>query len=124
MQPRSKKGPSWKDDDALPAPEPVASTSTSNTTKPLVPPSEQSSNAVESEDQHEPTKDDPVSDMDWLKQRTKASVDSSADRTERVFEQSDDEGEAGPVKPEVIVSSPALVTAISTHTYLDRAINT
>ncbi|KAI0656208.1 hypothetical protein C8Q70DRAFT_1012681 [Cubamyces menziesii] len=73
MQPRTKKGPSWKDDD--PVPGPVASSSTGAT-------KQQAAQA------------DAVSDLDWLKRHTKTTLDD-VETSGRVFEQSDDEDAQG-----------------------------
>lgn len=89
MQPRTKKGPSWKDDEPA---GPVASTSTGATsesskkTKTLKPKPEDL--AEDSEQQIVQT--DAVSDLDWLKRHTKTTLDD-LEAPGRVFEQSDDE---------------------------------
>ncbi|KAH9887035.1 hypothetical protein C8Q73DRAFT_748774 [Cubamyces lactineus] len=89
MQPRTKKGPSWKDDEPA---GPVASTSTGAT-------SESSKKAKSSKPKPEDLAEDSeqqivqtdaVSDLDWLKRHTKTTLDD-LEAPGRVFEQSDDE---------------------------------
>ncbi|KAL1937937.1 hypothetical protein VTO73DRAFT_12687 [Trametes versicolor] len=94
MQPRSQKGPSWKDEE--PAQEPVASSSTSanSADKPLKK-SKKSKTQPDhvdgvTEDQEPVTATEPVSDLDWLKRHTKTAV-ADAEANEKAFEQSDDE---------------------------------
>lgn len=94
MQPRSQKGPSWKDEE--PAQEPVASSSTSanSADKPLKK-SKKSKTQPDhvdgvTEDQEPVTATEPVSDLDWLKRHTKTAV-ADVETTEKAFEQSDDE---------------------------------
>ncbi|KAI0350955.1 hypothetical protein OH77DRAFT_1488172 [Trametes cingulata] len=93
MQPRTKKGPSWKDDD--PAPAPVASTS-------AIPDAEANKKGKKSKEKKDKAKKaeedgeqaeaaaEPVSDLDWLQRHMKPTLDE-AEALEKVFEQSDDE---------------------------------
>lgn len=100
MKPRTKKGPSWADNDALPQP------STSRT--PAAVSDQGRTNGHDSEkeengqlganagggNQSSAEQDaEPISDMDWFKQRTKAVLDETENTVERVFEQSEDEAE-------------------------------
>ncbi|KAI0706720.1 hypothetical protein C8T65DRAFT_651773 [Cerioporus squamosus] len=96
MQPRTKKGPSWKDDEPTPAasgsgpPDAAASSSSSKSQKSrkgkekVVATSEDDSAA-----QQEP---ESVSDLDWLRRHT-TKLDT--DVGEKVFEQSEDESMDG-----------------------------
>ncbi|KAI0334194.1 hypothetical protein GY45DRAFT_1243119 [Cubamyces sp. BRFM 1775] len=90
MQPRTKKGPSWKDDE--PAPGPVASSSTGPTSelskKAKTPKKKPESPDEDSEQQTAQV--EAVSDLDWLKRHTKPTLDD-VEAPGRVFEQSDDE---------------------------------
>ena len=105
MKPRTKKGPSWADNDALQPDSSRAHTSMGEAGD--APTAEASKKKTEKkqETQHdaiaaegkekvaEPDTAEPVSDMDWFKQRTKAVLDESELTAERVFEQTDDEAE-------------------------------
>ena len=98
MQPRTKKGPSWKDDE----PVPVASTSATATSTVEAAPkkakkSKKDKNEVDAmgEDQPVPQQEpeasaEPVSDMDWLRRHT-TMAQLEATSQEKVFEQSEDE---------------------------------
>lgn len=94
MQPRSQKGPSWKDEEF--AQEPVASSSTSANPadKPLKKSKKSKIQADQAdgvtEDQEPVTSTEPVSDLDWLKRHTKTAV-ADVEATAKAFEQSDDE---------------------------------
>ena len=93
MQPRTKKGPSWKDDD--PVPGPVASSSTGATSE--LPKRSKPSKELESSgeiSEQQATQADAVSDLDWLKRHTKTTLDD-VETPGRVFEQSDDEDAQG-----------------------------
>ncbi|KAI0632765.1 hypothetical protein C8Q77DRAFT_1058693 [Trametes polyzona] len=92
MQPRTKKGPSWKDEEPV---VPVASTSghpvpadeASKKRKKQV--KDDTVHSANEEDQ--PRDTEPVSDLDWLKRHMKTSLDEAEAPSEKVFEQSDDE---------------------------------
>ncbi|KAI8992839.1 RNA-binding domain-containing protein [Trametes punicea] len=94
MQPRTKKGPSWKDDDAMPAP--VASSSSATVAESTKKRKKSKDNEVvtsvgdddggQEEQQDKPA--EALSDLDWLKKHTKATLD---EEVEKVYEQSDDE---------------------------------
>ncbi|KAI0702632.1 hypothetical protein C8Q76DRAFT_802236 [Earliella scabrosa] len=94
MQPRTKKGPSWKDDDPLPTTGP--STSTDRTGEPSTKKKSQKLKHGDQEEKREgadrltPEATEPVSDLDWLRRHTKATVDADM-VPEKDFEQSDDE---------------------------------
>ncbi|KAI0776697.1 RNA-binding domain-containing protein [Trametes elegans] len=93
MQPRTKKGPSWKNDD--PAPGPVVSTSadaTAATSGKKRKKSKDKDTADLEQTAHEEASSaaEPVSDLDWLKRHTKPTLDV-AEAPEKVFEQSDDD---------------------------------
>ncbi|KAH9943660.1 hypothetical protein B0H21DRAFT_810303 [Amylocystis lapponica] len=97
MQPRTKKGPSWANEDATP----LASTTTgipvsASTSKKLT----LKSKAVDTtnnglEDGTQPSHTDTgLSDTDWLKRHTKQAIEESEDAVpEKAFSQSDGEGE-------------------------------
>ncbi|OSD03770.1 hypothetical protein PYCCODRAFT_1434157 [Trametes coccinea BRFM310] len=97
MQPRTKKGPSWKDDDATPAS--TASTSAAagaEATKQGKKSKANKSVAENAEEDGEQLDDEAapaegLSDMDWLKRHTRPTLDEPV---EKVFEQSDDESMA------------------------------
>ena len=81
MQPRSQKGPSWKDVDTVASTVDHATSSTSS----------QKANAKAAIDElpdESPAVDEATSDMDWLKRHMKSSLDIAAG-TEKGFEQSD-----------------------------------
>lgn len=84
MQPRTKKGPSWMDDDAGP----VASTSTDS----KIDTRKISKKKDEGQDDLPAT--EVMSDLDWLRKHTKPTADVGA-QPDQVFEQSDDEGDSG-----------------------------
>lgn len=90
MQSRAKKGPSWANDAATAEPAvPEPSSSTLPSTK------KQADNedvAMGDAAEGAPV-GEPMSDMEWLKQRMSANVDKVVE--EKAFEQSDDEGDAG-----------------------------
>ncbi|KAI0370963.1 hypothetical protein BV20DRAFT_1071162 [Pilatotrama ljubarskyi] len=93
MQPRTKKGPSWKDDD--PAPAPVASTSAlaeAEATKKGKKSKDKAKKAEEEGEQPEQADAaaEPVSDLDWLKRHMKPTLEDP-EEPEKVYEQSDDE---------------------------------
>ncbi|KAI0753331.1 hypothetical protein C8Q80DRAFT_507618 [Daedaleopsis nitida] len=85
MQPRTMKGPSWKDDDAV---APVASTSTD-------PAKQKKSKKADTEQEDvvvvEEQPSEALSDMDWLRRHTKSTAVE-----EKAFEQSDDEAMGSP----------------------------
>ncbi|RPD76903.1 RNA-binding domain-containing protein [Lentinus tigrinus ALCF2SS1-7] len=88
MQPSSKKGPSWKDDDpALVASTPIA-VSHKKSKK-----SKKGGDNVDAVEEGESTPqqehETSVSDMDWLRHHTTTQLDAAGD--EKVFEQSEDE---------------------------------
>lgn len=97
MQPRTKKGPSWKDDE----PVPVASTSVTATSTVEAAPkkakkSKKDKNEVDAMEEDQPvpqqeqeTSAEPVSDMDWLRRHTTTQLEATSQ--EKAFEQSEDE---------------------------------
>ncbi|RDX46000.1 RNA-binding domain-containing protein [Lentinus brumalis] len=102
MQPRSKKGPSWKDDD----PAAVASGSI------LVDASSKSTKSRKGKEKVDPTGEDDtaasqdpdaVTDLDWLRRHT---TQSAAVAAEKAFEQSDDEPMEADGDEEVDESTP------------------
>ncbi|KAJ3532006.1 hypothetical protein NMY22_g7921 [Coprinellus aureogranulatus] len=85
MQPRTKKGPSWANDAAtaepvIPEPAPLPA--------PTKEPTGDEDVAMEDATEEIPAAE-PISDMDWLKQRMSSNVDKVVE--EKAFEQSDDE---------------------------------
>lgn len=116
---QTKKGPSWKDSDSLPA-APVASSS-----KIMTPPKVSQDSAYQEviaagdvDDSTTPAAaiDDSVSDMDWLKRHTKATLETDSGVLEKKFEQSDDEMDAEPAVPESKVCSFPLHSAVHSLT--------
>ena len=100
MKPRTKKGPSWADNDALPQPSssrtPAAATNTPDDTKSRAVKKKKEKHDANAAEGTEGTAEPDaaaVSDMDWFKQRTKAVLDEPEEGAERVFEQSEDESE-------------------------------
>lgn len=87
MQPRTKKGPSWKDDDVVPvasASSPANIPDASSKKK-----SSKGKDKVAAKSEEEPTaQQEPVSDLDWLRRHT---TQSDVVGVEKAFEQSDDE---------------------------------
>ena len=77
MLPRSKKGPSWKDGDPTPGPS-------------TGPPTPLPVKAKKIKEQDQDPQEQDSSDADWLKRRTKSTLDASE---ERAFEQSDQESD-------------------------------
>lgn len=75
MQPRTKKGPSW------------ANEATAEASTAIHQPAE--SQNVEMADVAETSKEEGMSDLDWMKRRMSEKVDN----VEKAFEQSDDEGD-------------------------------
>ncbi|CDO68079.1 hypothetical protein BN946_scf184788.g10 [Trametes cinnabarina] len=92
MQPRTKKGPSWKDDDPTPAA--VASTSSAaevEVDKKAKKAKDKKCVVADTTDEQPELQDAPtegLSDLDWLKKHTRATLDEPV---EKGFEQSDDE---------------------------------
>ena len=87
MEPRSKKGPSWKDDA-------IAQQSSSS----FHPDRKKNSKAGDASNRLQPDsvdgeapQEEAVSDMDWLKRHTKASVNVTEPSQETVFDQSADD---------------------------------
>lgn len=100
MKPRTKKGPSWADHDALPQPSSSSTPATASKADAAdmvgarqTRIEKHSADGVE--DATEPDAAEAVSDMDWFKQRTKAVLNEPKAATERAFEQSEDEAEEG-----------------------------
>ncbi|KIP06573.1 hypothetical protein PHLGIDRAFT_106837 [Phlebiopsis gigantea 11061_1 CR5-6] len=91
MQPRSRKGPSWKDSDVLPAPGAKASSSTTQAKS-----SEEGADDGEAPDAS--PENEAASDMDWLKRHTKSSLDIS-ESANQDFVQSDEDMEDAPAEP-------------------------
>ena len=91
MQPRSKKGPSWRDSDALPAPSAKASSSTSQAKS-------SDKGDVDDETPDAPPESEATSDMDWLKRHMKSSLDIS-ESANKDFVQSDEEMEGAAEEP-------------------------
>lgn len=89
MQPRSKKGPSWKDVDDTPAP--TAKDASSSKSKALAPPTPDDAESADP-----PPTDDAASDMDWLKRHMKSSLEIADPTAEKKFSQSDDEMDTTP----------------------------
>ncbi|KAI0078426.1 hypothetical protein K474DRAFT_1593990 [Panus rudis PR-1116 ss-1] len=79
MQPRSKKGPSWANDESLQVPG-APSTSKSKQKEKVSPETPEDQSDTDDEQAA------PASDMDWLKRHMKSNLDD-----EKAFEQSDDE---------------------------------
>ncbi len=109
MQPRSKKGPSWKDDD----PAAVASGSI------LVDASSKSTKSRKGKEKVDPTGEDDtaasqdpdaVTDLDWLRRHT---TQSAAVAAEKAFEQSDDEPMEADGDEEVDVCAIFLLRAMA-----------
>ena len=89
MKPRTKKGPSWKDDDPVPGPStdpPAAATKKAKKSKKVS--QEQEAEANESTHEQEASVE-AISDIDWLKKHTKSTLDTS--EVEKAYEQSEDE---------------------------------
>ena len=105
MQSRSKKGPSWKDEDAIPSAEPLSSKIASKATDVprAVDPIDVSAEDV-AMDETAPDAGDAASDMDWLKRHMKTNLEITEAAQEKVFEQSDDEPEAPAAAVSVRVS--------------------
>lgn len=97
MKPRTKKGPSWANDEPVAGPSKLVTTADTPTAekkgkkaKPETPLPEHDAQA--DVDVEEPPVDQGVSDMDWFKRHTKPVLETPNEHlTERVFEQSDDE---------------------------------
>jgi len=87
MKPRTKKGPSWADE------QPVASSSKSSIPSARTLPSQGSEQVSEVPEG--------LSDMDWLRRHTKQSVDAP----DKAFEQSDDEADDDPAKSPVLIEN-------------------
>lgn len=92
MLPRTKKGPSWKDDDPVPGP---------STSPPVVERKSKKSKDASPRPQPESADEQdadrmPTSDSDWLKKHTKSTLDPI--ESEKVFEQSDDDSAEGDVE--------------------------
>ncbi|KAI0752041.1 hypothetical protein C8Q74DRAFT_1211476 [Fomes fomentarius] len=108
MQPRTKKGPSWRDDDAGP----VASTSTDSKTD-----TKKKSKKKDKRQDDVVLAAEAMSDLDWLRKHTKPTADVGA-QPDQVFEQSDDEGESGPSNDndtsEPVPTDPAKSTILQT----------
>lgn len=88
MQPRTKKGPSWKDEG--PAVTPVASSSVANvgsSAKTVEKPMKGESTALVTKPRD--VSPQHVSDKDWLQKHMKANLDEV--ETNKAYEQSDDE---------------------------------
>lgn len=99
MKPRTKKGPSWADNDALLQPSssrtPAVATAPDDT-RPGAKKKKKEKHDVNAAEETEGTAESDaaaVSDMDWFKQRTKAVLDEPEEVAERAFEQSEDESE-------------------------------
>ena len=103
-----KKGPSWKDADAIPnststPPVPPKAT-TKDMSKPFAWVEDEEDGEEDAEDTMDADSDaqNPgVSDMDWLKQRMRTNLEIRESAPEKVFEQSDDEDDAVPAKTAV-----------------------
>ncbi|TFY67177.1 hypothetical protein EVJ58_g1792 [Rhodofomes roseus] len=106
MQPRTKNGPSWADNDALPQPTSSKGPRSAGTGDDVVADEKKGKKGTDKQ-RHADTMDgdaplentqpdvtEAVSDMDWFKQRTKAVLDEP-DVSDRAFEQSDEEAEEG-----------------------------
>lgn len=103
MKPRTKKGPSWANDDVVATTSKLSSTSL-NEAGPSSPKKVRSKAAVAKGSETPVTESDspeeaiaeqePISDMDWLKQRQKSILESSP--PEKAYEQSEDEVEEEP----------------------------
>ncbi|THH23232.1 hypothetical protein EUX98_g7946 [Antrodiella citrinella] len=101
MQPRSKKGPSWANDEEL---QPVASTSALPTPKPKQVVDEPESKENDAEEEPQATG---LSDLDWLKRHQKVTIQAPEPAKVTVFDQSDDEDVAMPVDPPILESPQA-----------------
>ena len=88
MQPRTKKGPSWKDED----PAPVASSSNSPAAGRLkkMERVKQRDDGQDAASQEPEAAAEAMSDLDWLRKHTKPATDVDI-HVDKVFEQSDDE---------------------------------
>ena len=94
MKPRTKKGPSWKDDDPVPGPStdpPAAATKKAKKSKKVS--QEQEAEANESTHEQEASVE-AISDIDWLKKHMKSTLDTS--EVEKAYEQSEDESLGDP----------------------------
>lgn len=116
MQPRTKKGPSWANE------EPLALLPVSSVTNPVDDDLVSKSRTrvkgdVEVEDFGDvegEQKDAGISDLDWLKQRTKPVLDYTNVEGEKVFEQSDDdESDAKDGNAEVVCHPPYTTERLS-----------
>ena len=100
MQPRSKKGPSWANEDAVPGP------STSQ-------PPHKENTAPEDEEMDEDSQPqessavEPASDMDWLRRHTKSAL--TLDSEEKAFEQSDSEPDEPNEPVSLLYPFPSLI---------------
>ena len=103
IRPRTRKGPSWANEDPVPSTSSASAKSASNSKsrpQPVTP----------VDDEPGPSVDGPgtegLSDLDWLKRHTKSSLDDAGTRQGPLYEQSGDEDveeEAGEV---FIISFP------------------
>lgn len=96
MQPRTR-GPSWKDIDPVSQSAPSTSTDPATKSKKSKKGKDQECTTGKEDDEQpgEPeASGEPLSDMDWLRRRTKTTLDS-VDAPRKVFEQSDDENMDG-----------------------------
>lgn len=93
MKPRTKKGPSWANEDSVPQPAapvpPAKSTSTAPKKNSGDGENEEDVEMADADSSAPPPPSEPLSDMDWLKQRMSSNVDKVVE--EKAFEQSDDE---------------------------------
>ena len=124
MQPRTRKGPSWKDDDAvLPATvagsvkiEKKSSSKQRDAESSHI--DERNGDSIDDE-ADENQQNAAVSDMDWLKRHMKSNLDISDHTTEKVFEQSDDEMDAEPTQPDgKVLNTPRELSLCSLMRYL------
>ncbi|CAL1696264.1 unnamed protein product [Somion occarium] len=86
MQPRSKKGPSWANEDGVLQPSGSSASSRGNAQASAI----EDTGMAETVDAGE-SKAEGVSDMDWFKRHTKPTLETES--AEKAFEQSEDEGE-------------------------------
>ncbi|RXW17359.1 hypothetical protein EST38_g8495 [Candolleomyces aberdarensis] len=93
MKPRTKKGPSWANEDSVPQPSalpaPAKATSMSAKAKEQDSGDDEDVEMADEDSSALPPASQPLSDMEWLKQRMTSNVDKVVE--EKAFEQSDDE---------------------------------
>jgi multiple RNA-binding domain-containing protein 1 len=105
MQPRTKKGPSWANE-AQTQPELVTSPTGVKTSKPKI--IEKAEQAADEEPEKD-TREEGMSDLDWMRQRMSQNVDSADVGPEKVFKQSDEEDGEVEAPREVRISDTVIL---------------